>query len=250
MIPVQIIPVGGDNYSYLVPVSDSEFLCVDPTGAGPVESALKGGKLCAILATHHHFDHVGGVEPLKKKFGCKVFGGDKRISGIDEIMGDGQKLRLGDLEITALTTPGHTSGGISFLVEAGEEKAVFTGDTLFVGGCGRLFECDAKTMWDSLQKLAGLDENTKVYCGHEYTVENFDFACEVMPKDGAFQKAADQAGKVVRQGGVTVPSTIGQEKQWNIFLRAGEPAVQETMKMQGRQAFEVFGRLRPMKDRF
>lgn len=250
MIPVQIIPVGGDNYSYLVPVGDSKFLCVDPTSARPIERALGSNKLCAILATHHHFDHVGGVAELKKKYGPRVFGGDGRIDGIDQIMPDGSRVRFGDMEAAAIVTPGHTGGGVCFLIETGGERAVFTGDTLFVGGCGRLFECDPETMWESLKKLAALDDDTRVYCGHDYTVENFDFACEVMPADTAFQEAAGQARKKVAQGKVSVPSTIGQEKKWNIFLRADDPAVQQSLGMSGRAPWEVFGRLRSMKDQF
>ena len=229
-----------DNFIYLYQYDQNKTIAIDPGDSTPVLKALEehGLNLTTILVTHHHWDHIGGVSELKKKTGCKIIGGDKqRISDIDCIVEDNQVLTFANIKINVIATPGHTRTGICYHIPHNLESGVlFTGDTLFVGGCGRLFECDAKTMWSSLQKLAALPENTSVYCGHDYTLENYEFALETEPNNPDIKKRLSGIQQTFQQGKLTVPSTIAQEKATNLFLRAETP--------------EIFAELRRRKDIF
>ncbi len=227
-----------DNLIYLYKYNSNKAIAIDPGDSALVLKALEKYNLTltAILATHHHSDHVGGVAELKKKTGCQLIAGDnKRIAGIDLVVEDGQILTFGDVKVEVITTPGHTNTSVCYYIPQNNDNVngiVFTGDTLFIGGCGRLFECDAGIMWESLCKLAALPDNTKVYCGHDYTLENYEFALEIEPDNPViFQRIAQ-----IKQGKPTVLSTIAQEKTTNIFLRAGSA--------------EVFTELRRRKDVF
>ncbi|MHC4204705.1 MAG: hydroxyacylglutathione hydrolase, partial [Planctomycetota bacterium] len=187
MNSVITIPALGDNFIYLYRYNQSDALAVDPCDSSLVLRALKehGLNLKAILITHHHWDHVGGTNELKRKTGCEVIGADKRrIPGIDLVVTDEQVLSVSERKIRVIATPGHTSTSVCYYMEpsAGSENGIlWTGDTLFVGGCGRLLEQDAQSMWDSLQKLASLPDDTLVYCGHDYTLENYEFASGIEP---------------------------------------------------------------------
>jgi len=178
MDQVITIPALGDNFIYLYKYSKTAAFAVDPAESTGVLKALKdnGLTLSAILITHHHYDHTGGAGELKHKTGGKIIGGDKRrIPGIDSVVEDGQTLSFGDAKVQVIATPGHTSTGVCYYKEPSVQNrpgVLWTGDTLFIGGCGRLLECDARTMWASLQKLASLPDDTLVYCGHDYTLEN------------------------------------------------------------------------------
>ena len=211
MNSVITIPAFGDNYIYLYRYDQNKAITIDPGDSSPVLKALEKHSLhlTTILATHHHWDHIGGISELKKKTGCKIIGGDKqRINGIDCVVEDGHVLTFGNLTINVISTPGHTRTGICYYIPQNQEDGIlFTGDTLFIGGCGRLLECDAKTMWNSLQKLASLPENIKVYCGHDYTGENYEFALSIEPDNQISRQQLDD----VRKSGQTVPSTILQE---------------------------------------
>jgi hydroxyacylglutathione hydrolase len=170
---IDIIPCLNDNYSYLIKDDQTNTVAIiDPSEFGPCNGKidLKYKKLDFILNTHHHFDHVGGNTELKKKYGSRVLGFEndkKRIPAIDILLKDGQEFKIGNLNFKTIFIPGHTSGHIAFYFE--KEKVVFTGDTLFSLGCGRVFEGTYQQMFDSLNKIKRLPEDTKIYCGHEYT---------------------------------------------------------------------------------
>jgi hydroxyacylglutathione hydrolase len=212
------IPCLSDNYAYLVTCDKTKLTAiVDPSEAAPVLAALAklDVKPVAIWNTHHHWDHVGGNEELCKALGIKdVYGhaSDKgRIAMQSKFLEEGDTFTMGETSARILHIPGHTTGAVAYVLG---DEAVFTGDTLFIAGCGRLFEGTPAMMFDSLAKLAGLREATRVYCGHEYTKANLRFAAHVEP-DNADVK--DYAAKV---SSPSVPSTIALEKRINPFMRA------------------------------
>jgi hydroxyacylglutathione hydrolase len=246
------IPAFGDNLIYLYPYVGGDCLAVDPGGGAPVLRALEQHNLTlkTILITHHHGDHTGGIGDLKRKTGCRVIGADdRRIRGIDKLVADGQSVHVGDAEIQVIATPGHTSTSVCYYMppsQSGTSGILWTGDTMFVGGCGRLFESDAQTMWNSLQRLASLPDDTLVYCGHDYTVENYEFALSIEPDN----TAAEQRLREIQQTGRTVPSTMLQERTTSIFLRAGTTEVKAALDMPQAKDYEVFAELRQRKDIF
>ena len=193
----------GDNYIYLCRTADGGAFVVDPGQAPVVLAALKtgGGRLTHILLTHHHGDHTGGAARLRELTGCPVVGADRvEVPVIDTIATSGEEFAIGGLHVQTIATPGHTRDSVCYYlpVQAGNPTPmIFTGDTLFVGGCGRVFECDAGTMWRSLKALAALPEETQVYCGHEYTVENYRFATKFFP---ARRRVCPSAGRGAGRG--------------------------------------------------
>ena len=211
----------------------------------------RGRDFDLILCTHHHGDHVGGNLALKEATGCRIVGPEAdrgRIPGLDQGVKEGDEVEVGSARLRVLETPGHTRGHISYY--APEAKALFCGDTLFALGCGRLLEGDAPTMWASLTKLAGLPDDTRVYCGHEYTQSNARFALSVDPDNERLTARAKEVDRQRAAGAPTVPSTLGEEKAANPFLRAGDPYLQARLGMQGAPAVEVFAELRRRKDGF
>jgi len=245
-----------DNFIYLHRSGNSRAFVVDPGEAPAVLQALAEHKLSltAILLTHHHWDHAGGVADLRAKTGCQVIAVDRTlIPAADHIAADGDRLTIDTVRVRFLATPGHTQRAISYYVEPSADDpqgVVYTGDTLFVGGCGRLLECNAATMWQSLQKLSSLPDEALVYCGHEYTLENYEFAVSIAPSVRRFHDRLAEVQKTIEYGQPTVPSTIAQEKAANIFLRADDPAVQAAVEMPGAETSEVFAQLRHQKDLF
>jgi hydroxyacylglutathione hydrolase len=223
----------GDNFIYLYRYGQKQAFVVDPGQAGVVEAEIQKQKveLTHILLTHHHFDHTAGAAELKNKYCCEVIIG-------------GEPLKLDETNIEIIDTPGHTKDSVCFYVTHKNERAIFTGDTLFVGGCGRPFECSAETMWQSLQKLAALPDETEVYCGHDYTLDNYQFTLSIEPDNSEVKKCiADlEAGKYC------VPSTIGREKKTNILLRAGCVRVKVVLGMEDATSENVFAELRKRKD--
>ena len=237
---VQIIPCLKDNYSYLIIDEKSNIACVvDPSEAEPIIEYLKNTqiKLKFILNTHHHYDHVGGNQKLKEKYGASVIGykGDKeRIPGIDILVNDQETWIHENFEAKVIHIPGHTLGHICFYFY--KEESVFTGDTLFSLGCGRIFEGTHEQMFSSLMKLKKLPKNTKVFCGHEYTLENSKF-CLIHDKKNQNLKTKINDIKIKLKAGLsTVPSTIKDELECNIFLRSHN--------------VESFSKLRDLKDNF
>ena len=256
MDSVITIPALGDNFIYLYRYNQSDSLAVDPSDSSLVLRTLQkhGLSLKTILITHHHWDHIAGTAELKQKTGCKVIGADRRrIPGVDSVVEDGQILPLGGRKVRVIATPGHTSTSVCYYMEpsSGNENGIlWTGDTLFAGGCGRLLECDAKSMYESLQRLASLPDDTLVYCGHDYTLENYEFAFGIEPGNQDVKERLDQVRQAQSHGKLTVPASILLERTTNCFLRAGTPELKAALGMPRAQAVEVFAELRRRKDIF
>jgi hydroxyacylglutathione hydrolase len=247
---IEIVPCLSDNYAYLVK-SGGFCAVVDPSEAEPVRAALarNGWALSHILNTHHHPDHCGGNLELKRESGATVVGPGKdaaRIPGIDlgvtEETGwefDGRKVRV-------LEVPAHTRGAITFVIDGN----AFTGDTLFSMGCGRLFEGDAAMMWNSLSKLMTLPDDTRVYCGHEYTESNGRFALTLEPGNRALQKRMEEVTALRAAGKPTVPVTMAEEKATNPFLRPDSPEIRKSLGMESADTVAAFHEIRERKNRF
>lgn len=254
MLNILQLPVLNDNYIYLLhdPVS-GETAAVDPAVAQPVLDVLdqKGWQLTTILNTHHHGDHVGGNLELKQKTGCTVIAAlsdQHRIPGFDRGVVEGDVITLGKHSARVVSTPGHTSGHVVY--HFADDNTLFCGDTLFVMGCGRLFEGTAEQMWHSLQKLKALPASTQIYCAHEYTQANGRFALTVEPDNRQLQQRMDVINQLRANYQPTVPSTIEQELATNPFFREDSLALQETIKMVGKKPVEVFAEVRRLKDGF
>lgn len=225
-ITVTAIPAFTDNYIWLISSGGDHCAVVDPGDAAPVEAMLKrhGLQLSYILLTHHHADHTGGVAELVSSHGAKVYGpSDRRIKGQDQCFGEGDtvSLPLLDLEFGVIEVPGHTSTHIAFYGHG----SLFCGDTLFSVGCGRLFEGSPGQMQESLDKLAALPADTRVFCAHEYTLSNCDFALAVEPDNEHLQRRASEVEAARATGRITVPSTLEEELAVNPFLRSRQPSV-------------------------
>jgi hydroxyacylglutathione hydrolase len=254
------VPQLSDNYAYLlVDRATGEAGVVDCAEAEPVleEVARRGAALRVVLATHHHFDHVGGNRDLLAKLpNLRVYGsGDDapKIPGITERVGDGDPVEVGSVRGRVIFIPAHTSGHVAYWFP--DQRMVFTGDTLFAGGCGRLFEGDAAQMMSSLGKLAALPDDTRVYCGHEYTEKNLDFALTLEPGNSALRTKVAAVRALRRAGKPTVPSTIEDEKATNPFLRADSPELEASVRARVRglpvgDRVALFAAVRALKDRF
>ncbi|WP_338040431.1 hydroxyacylglutathione hydrolase [Methylocucumis oryzae] len=234
-VSVKILPVLNDNYVYLVHDEESGVTAViDPALAEPVlvELAQQQWRLDYVLNTHHHSDHVGGNLVLKQQTGCAIVGYQDdahRIPGISIQVTEGSTVPFGRYTIHVLTTPGHTSGHIVYYLP--EADLLFCGDTLFVMGCGRLFEGSAEQLWSSLQKLRALPPQTRVYCAHEYTETNARFALSLEPDNRLLQQRYAEIKRLRAQQQPTIPSTIAEERATNPFLRADQVALQQALKM-------------------
>jgi hydroxyacylglutathione hydrolase len=243
-----------DNYGALIhdPVTGATA-AIDAPEAAPIEAALKqtGWKLTDILVTHHHGDHTGGIAELKQKHKCRVVAPRAeaaKIPLVDETVSEGDKVSVGNLNANVIETPGHTAGHITFWFHA--DKLAFAGDTLFSIGCGRVIEGTMDMMWASLKKLRDLPGDTRVYCGHEYTLANIKFAQTIEPDNAALKARAAQAAKQIADGQWTIPTTLDEEKAANPFLRADVPAVAAHLGLAGKPAAQVFAEIRERKNKF
>ena len=249
-LEILTLPALEDNYIYVL-ASAGAAVVVDPADAAPVLRVLKqlNAKLTHILVTHHHFDHVAGAAELKRASGCVVIGpDDPRIGALDEAVSDGEDVEAGPWSLKVLSTPGHSHTHISFYAPG--FGLLWTGDTLFAGGCGRLFDCPPELMWSSLQKLARLPDATQFFCGHEYTVDNLRFASEMEPSNPDVAARLLAAVAARQDGKPTLPSTIGLEKKTNPFLRLRSPELRSKLTMADATDLAVFAELRRRKDAF
>ncbi len=249
---IELVPCLSDNYAYLIRDDAADMTAVvDPAEEEPVARALeaRGWRLTHILNTHHHFDHVGGNEALKLRHGATIIAPQAeqdQIPAVDVGVKDGEVFPLGNAEVHVLSTPAHTAGHISFHIPA--VSAVFVGDTMFSMGCGRLFEGTAQDMWRSLSKLMTLPDDTRVYCGHEYTQSNARFALTIDPGNADLKARAAEVEELRAKGQPTIPTTLGLEKRTSPFLRAADPTIRKTLGMEGAEDWEVFAEIRRRKD--
>ncbi|MGH7770719.1 MAG: hydroxyacylglutathione hydrolase [Candidatus Binatia bacterium] len=250
------IPLLRDNYGYLI-VSEktNQAAIVDPSEAEPVLRQAEKEKvtLKAILNTHHHRDHTGGNSGLLESLPLQVYGHKNdqgRIPGLTHPLDDGDEVTIDDLRARVFFIPGHTKGHIAYLFE----NKLFCGDTLFTAGCGRLFEGTAEQMHSSLNKLQQLPADTLVYCGHEYTEKNLQFAMTVEPNNKNVAAKLDRVRSMRAKGISTVPSTMAEEKQTNPFLRWDSKEIQENLKSRfpnlGSDPVSIFAKVRELKDQF
>ncbi|MEE9319810.1 MAG: hydroxyacylglutathione hydrolase [Granulosicoccus sp.] len=241
-----------DNYAVLIhePVS-GETACVDAGDAAAVMAALKttGWQLSQLFITHHHADHVAGLAAVKKATSCKVFGPmSKAIVGIDVAVADGDLIDFAGHSVRVIQTPGHTLDMINYYFT--DDRTVFTGDTLFSMGCGRLFEGDAKMMWQSLGKLMALPADSQMYCAHEYTETNAGFALTVDPNNEALLARTRHVKALRAAGKPTVPVMLSEELVTNPFLRAGDAGIRRQLAMPDASDVEVFAELRERRNRY
>jgi hydroxyacylglutathione hydrolase len=243
-----------DNFGVLVhDATTGATASIDAPEAAPVEAALKatGWRLTDILVTHHHGDHTGGISALKRHHHCRVTAPHREAQAIPEVdatVGEGDTVTVGSLSARVLDTPGHTAGHISYWFD--NEKLAFVGDTLFSIGCGRVIEGTPAMMWQSLVKLRNLPDDTQIYCGHEYTDANIRFARTIEPDNRALVARAEVVKRQLAEGHPTIPTTLGEEKQANPFLRADVPSVAAGIGLPGKPAAEVFAEIRARKNRF
>ena len=237
---IEIIRCLQDNYSYLL-IDDTKGIgcVVDPGEAAPIIKYVESNniELKYILNTHHHYDHVGGNLELKKKYNSKIVGfkEDKdRIPEIDVLVEDNQKWKGENFEAKIYHIPGHTSGHIAFHFFL--EKKIFTGDTLFSLGCGRIFEGTYEQMFNSLKKIKELPKDTQIYCGHEYTLQNSKFCESIDPNNSNLKSKIEEIKEKIKNGHPTIPSILSDEMECNIFLKAKD--------------VESFSKLRDLKDNF
>lgn len=248
------VPCLKDNYAFVVhdPATGATAV-VDVPDPAPIEAELaaRGWTLTDILITHHHWDHVDGVDALRAATGARVWGAAAdahRLPALDHALAEGDEVRIGGLTGSVLDVSGHTVGHIAFhFPQAG---AVFTADSLMALGCGRLFEGTPAQMWDSLQKLAALPPETLVCSGHEYTASNARFAVTIEPENSALRSRADAIDAARARGLPTVPSTLAEELATNPFLRASEAAIAAHLGMAGAAPVDVFAKIRSLKDQF
>jgi hydroxyacylglutathione hydrolase len=232
------VPAFTDNYIWLVhDEASGETAVVDPGDAAPAlaEADRRGWPITQVWNTHHHWDHTGGNVAIKEATGCRISGpAAEDIEGRDVALAEGSALRIGDRVGRVIEIPGHTLGHVALILD--DEPMAFVGDTMFAMGCGRLFEGTPQQMYNSLQRIAALPEDTALYCGHEYTLANARFAAHAEPDNSAIRQRLEEVEALRAAGKITLPTTVAQERETNPFVRASD--------------WEQFASLRSAKDRF
>ena len=244
-----------DNFGVLIhDPQTGATASLDAPEAGPILAALeqKGWTLTDILVTHHHNDHIGGIPALREKFPqARIVGpapDRERVPGADLYVGEGDHIKVGALEANIIETPGHTRGHIVYFFP--QDKMLFAGDTLFALGCGRAFEAPGEVLYDSVAKLAALPDDTKLYCGHEYTLSNGKFALSVDAGNAALQARMSEVTALREQKRPTLPSVLSVEKATNPFMRTGDAAIRAHLGMEKASDAAVFAELRERKNKF
>jgi hydroxyacylglutathione hydrolase len=259
MFKIEALPAFTDNYIWLLQ-DDATQRCaaVDPGDAAPVLNWLQDHpdwQLSDILITHHHHDHVGGVERLRAETGARVYGpAAENIPARDEALSDGQRIRVLDKELQVIAVPGHTLGHIAYFHADAEQPWLLSGDTLFAAGCGRLFEGTPEQMFESLQRLAAMPDRTLIYCTHEYTLSNLRFAQAVEPSNRDIQQRTREVTALREANRFSLPTRMDIERATNPFLRSGFARVQQAASEHSGRKLEadvaVFAALRAWKDSF
>jgi hydroxyacylglutathione hydrolase len=239
MLEVAAVPVLTDNYVWLIHNGETgETAAVDPSVADPVldATAARGWRLTQVLNTHWHPDHTGGNEGIKSATGCTIIAPAEaqRVSQVDHVVAEGDRVTVAGAKAVVWDIPAHTAGHIAYYFE--DEGMIFVGDTMFAMGCGRLFEGTAEQMHSSLQRIAALPDETRLYCGHEYTLANARFAAHAEPGNPAIAARLEEVAALRDAGEITLPTTVAQERDTNPFVRASD--------------WQDFARLRAAKDSF
>ena len=254
MLDINIVPCLQDNYSFVIHNTETGTVgVVDPSEFEPINNfiKIKFKKIDYILNTHHHFDHTGGNLDLQKKYGAKIIGfkkDERRIPGINIKLSDNENFKLGNIDFEIFFIPGHTSGHICFYSKS--EKVIFTGDTLFSLGCGKVFEGTHQEMLRSLNFIKKLPVDTKIFCGHEYTKKNLDFCIKYEINNNKLEERKKWIISRLDQKLPTIPITLKEELNTNIFLRCDNPEVKKSLRMENSTELEVFKKLRDLKDVF
>ena len=245
-----------DNYIWTL-IKDDEVTVVDPVDSEPVITLLQEKNLILsnVIITHHHFDHTGGIKKLSEMYDCNIYGpSEGHIEGINKPIKDNQEFVISNTVFKAFATPGHTLDHLSYFVDQENEPFLLSGDTLFSGGCGRLFEGTPLQMYESLSKFTSLPINTKVYCTHEYTESNLKFALAVEPNNTDIKEKFSEVVQLRSQDKETLPSTIGEELKVNPFMRCNELVVKKAAENFSNEKLsephEILGSIRNWKDNF
>lgn len=251
---VDVFSARTDNFGYLLhDEATGRTAALDAPEAAAIRNALErtGWTLSDIFITHHHIDHVEAIAELKAAFGCRVVGpraeADK-IEGLDELVGDGDTVTLGETRFEIIATPGHTLGHVVYFDRVG--RHLFSADALFSLGVGRMFEGTPGPMWEGVKRLRDLPDDTMVYCGHEYTESNAKFALSIDPDNRALQQRADVVSSLRQGGKPTIPFELGEDKRANPFMRADAPELAAHYGLTGKDPAEVFAAIRKGKDNF
>ena len=256
MLKIIPLPAFTDNYIWAI-VYGNSCVVVDPGDSSPVFDFLESNNLDleSILITHHHFDHTGGMLALAKKYDCPVYGptGD-HIEGLTSKISEGDEINIFNFKFKIFETPGHTLDHIAYFHSSDKGSYLFCGDTLFSGGCGRLFEGTAENMFSSLNKFISLPEETQVFCAHEYTQSNLKFALSVNPSNLDLIKYSEKVDELRSKSEITLPSNIGLEKKINPFFLLNDKEILENSEkfISGKisNSIESLAAIRSMKDSF
>lgn len=252
-VDIRLVPCLQDNYAVILRDANSgAVIVVDAPEAAPIAAALdaEGWRPTHVLITHKHDDHIAGVPELRRRYSPTVIASPtvaQLIDGADEIVRDGDTVTLGRLKAKVIATPGHCDDHVSYVLP--DEALAFVGDTMFVMGCGRVLEGKPAVLWESLKKLRALPPETRVYCGHEYTLSNARFAVRVDPDNAALKERLAEVEAMRARGEPTLPTTIGEEIATNPFLRADRSEVAAAVDMAGADPAAVFAEIRERKNR-